>query len=67
MTWLTTGEAANRLGVSDTTVRSYFESGLLTGHVLPKGQRRIDADSVDRVKETRTKVSSTVTVIRAGE
>jgi excisionase family DNA binding protein len=67
MSYLTTGQAAAKLGVSDETVRSYFESGRLTGHVLPSGQRRIDADSVDRVKVTRTQVSSTVTVIQAGE
>ena len=67
MSFLTTGEAAAKLGVSDETVRSYFESGRLTGHVLPSGVRRIDAESVDRVKATRTRVSSTVTVIQAAE
>ena len=67
MTFLTTGEAAAKLGVSDETVRSYFESGRLTGHVLPSGVRRNDAESVDRVKATRNRVSSTVTVIQAAE
>lgn len=65
MTYLSVGEAAARLGVAETTIRSYLESGRLTGHVLPSGHRRIDAASVDRVKAT--KVSSTVTVIQAAE
>lgn len=65
MSFMSVGEAAARLGVGETTIRSYLESGLLTGHVLPSGHRRIDAASVDRVKAT--KVSSTVTVIQAAE
>jgi excisionase family DNA binding protein len=65
MTWLTTGEAAARLGVCESTIRSYFESGRLTGHVLPSGQRRIDATSVDRVKDAR--LSSTVSIVKGTE
>ena len=65
MSTLTTGEAAARLGVSEGTIRSYLERGLLTGHVLPTGVRRIDAASVDRVKVT--KVSSTVTIVKGTE
>jgi len=61
---MTTGEAAARLGVSEATVRSYLEAGLLTGHVLPSGHRRIDAASVDRVKDSRTRVSTTVTIVK---
>ena len=67
MSFMSVGEAAARLGVGETTIRSYLESGLLTGHVLPSGHRRIDAASVDQVKTSRTRVSTTVTVIQAAE
>lgn len=63
---LTTGEAAARLGVSESTVRTYLEMGLLQGHTLPSGHRRIDAASVDRVKEMRRRISSTVTIVESG-
>lgn len=68
MTLLTTGEAADRMGVSESTIRSYLDSGVLAGHTLPSGHRRIDASSVDAVKMIRTRISSTVTVVeQAGE
>lgn len=63
---LTTGEAAARLGVSESTIRTYLEMGMLSGHTLPSGHRRIDAASVDRVKEMRRRISSTVTVVDSG-
>jgi excisionase family DNA binding protein len=49
-TWLTVGEAAQRLGVSDTTVRSYIEAGRLTATRLPSGHRRVLADSVETMR-----------------
>ena len=67
MSWLTTGEAAARLGVSEGTIRNYLEAGLLAGHVLDSGHRRIDAASVDRVRAQRVRVSSTVTVVKGTE
>lgn len=49
-TWLTVGEAAERLGVSDTTVRSYIAAGRLVATRLPSGHRRVRADSVDAMR-----------------
>ena len=66
MTWLTTGQAAARMGVSESTIRAYLEAGLLQGHKLPSGHRRIESSSVDYVKTVRDKVSSTVTIVKAG-
>lgn len=64
MNYLSTGEAAARMGVSESTIRAYMESGVLQGHTLPSGHRRIDAASVDRVKAMRTRISATVTVVK---
>lgn len=39
-------EAAEILGVSKTTVHTYFDMGLLHGYRLPGGARRISIGSV---------------------
>lgn len=47
---MTTGQAADRLSVTPQTIRGYLERGLLDGHTLPSGHRRITRDSVDRLR-----------------
>ena len=54
-------EAAKMLGVSRDTVRRYANNGDLTAIKTPGGQRRIDRESVEVIRE---KISPTVTVIR---
>ncbi len=53
-TWLTVGEVATVLNVSDTTVRSYLDAGRLDQPVkaakLPSGHRRAHKDSVERLR-----------------
>ena len=53
-------EAAKMLGVSRDTVRRYANNGDLTAIVTPGGQRRIDRESVEVIRQ---RISSTVTVI----
>lgn len=52
--WLTVGEAAAILKVSDTTVREYMAAGRLDepkrAAKLPSGHRRIHRDSVERLR-----------------
>lgn len=52
--WLTVGEAAAILKVSDTTVREYVAGGRLDepkrATRLPSGHRRIHKDSVERLR-----------------
>ena len=46
--YLQVGEAAARLKVSDTTVREWFDSGLLNGFTMVgSGYRRITRESVE--------------------
>jgi excisionase family DNA binding protein len=54
-------EAAKMLGVSRDTVRRYANNGDLTAIMTPGGQRRIDRESVEVIRQ---KISPTVTVIR---
>jgi excisionase family DNA binding protein len=54
-------EAAKMLGVSRDTVRRYADNGDIAAIKTPGGQRRIDRESVEVI---RTRISSTVTVIR---
>ncbi len=53
-TWLTIGEVAAALSVSDTTARSYLDSGQLDKPIkagkLPSGHRRAHKDSVERLR-----------------
>jgi excisionase family DNA binding protein len=46
VTWLTTQEAADMLGVYPNTVAAWFDQGHLSGYTTPNGHRRIDAASV---------------------
>jgi excisionase family DNA binding protein len=46
-TFVTIGDAARYLGVSPATIVRMFDEGLLHGHVLPSGHRRIARDSVE--------------------
>lgn len=48
-TYMTVGEVATRLGVSDTTVRAYVDRGKLTAYTLPSGHRRFKAEDVERL------------------
>lgn len=43
---ISTGEAAERLGVSDNTIREYLRKGQLSGKKLPSGHYRVDEQSV---------------------
>jgi len=54
-------EAAKMLGVSRDTVRRYANNGDLAAIKTPGGQRRIERESVELIRQ---KISSTVTVIR---
>lgn len=51
--WLTVGQAAERLSVSDTTLREYADNGRLDEPVpmtrLPGRHRRIHVRSLDRL------------------
>lgn len=53
-TWLSIGEIASRLGVSDTTARAYLDAGRLDEPVkpavLPSGHRRAHHSSVERLR-----------------
>lgn len=44
-------EAAETLGVSQGTIRNYFDAGLLEGYRLYGGHRRIYVDSVYAMRE----------------
>jgi DNA repair protein RadD len=49
--YMWTAEAAERLGVSETTVREWMDSGRLKGMKLPgSGYRRYLRESVERVR-----------------
>lgn len=53
--------AAKMLGVSRDTVRRYAINGDLDAIITPGGQRRIDLESVEVIRQ---RISSTVTVIK---
>jgi hypothetical protein len=42
--------ASRRLGVCDSTVRNWFDKGVVRGYRLPTGIRRIFASEVDRLE-----------------
>lgn len=44
--WLGVSKAADRLGVSVTTVRALFDQGHLTGHRTEAGYRKVDAQVI---------------------
>lgn len=45
--WLTQGEAAERLGVTDRTIRAFIARGDLPGYRLGGRSVRVDANDVD--------------------
>jgi excisionase family DNA binding protein len=52
-TWLTIGQAAERLGVHPTTLRRWADEGDIPIMVTPGGHRRFAVDEVDRFREER--------------
>ena len=48
-TWLTVGEAAERLRVGIDAVRRAIDAGKLTAGRTPGGHRRVSAESVERL------------------
>lgn len=48
-TWLSVGEAAERLRVGVDAVRRAIDTGKLTAGRTPGGHRRVSAESVDRL------------------
>lgn len=50
---LTTGQAAERLGVSPDTVARMVDAGELPSERTPRGHRRIPVDAVDAIAEGR--------------
>ena len=65
MEYLTAPEAGRVLGVGADTIKKYYAQGLLSGHELPSGHLRVERESLERVKDSRPRVSSTVTTIPA--
>ena len=66
MDYVTTTEAGRMLGVGPDTIKKYYQVGIIDGHRLPgRGDLRIEVASLERVKDSRTRVSSTVTTIPA--
>ena len=66
MDYVTTTEAGRMLGVGPDTIKKYYDVGIIDGHKLPgRGDLRIEVASLERVKDSRTRVSSTVTTIPA--
>lgn len=45
--WITQSEAADRLGVTDRTIRNLIARGELTGYRLGRRTIRLDANEVD--------------------
>ena len=64
--FLTTGQAAAMLGVSDDSVRRYLEARLLDGHRTPGGVWRVNAASARSVRDRLVRVSGNVTAIKGG-
>jgi putative resolvase len=46
---LTIGQAADRLGVHQKTLRNWADKGLVPYVRLPSGYRRFDPDEIDRL------------------
>jgi excisionase family DNA binding protein len=49
---LTTGEAAEHLGVSLSTIRRWSNMGYLLGYRTPGGQRRFSVEQLDEFLES---------------
>ena len=65
--YLTTGQAAEILGVSDDSIRRYLESHLLSGFRTPGGAWRVEASSAHAMRHRITVISPTVTTIQGGK
>lgn len=65
--YLTTGQAADILGVSDDSIRRYLEARLLDGHKTPGGVWRVDAASARAMRNRVTRVSGNLTTIKGGQ
>jgi excisionase family DNA binding protein len=63
---LAVGQAALMLGVGVDTIHRYVDLGTLEGTRLPSGHRRITLESVERMKASRVRISSTVTTTQGG-
>jgi len=55
---ISTGKAAERLGVTVTTVQRYLKDGTLRGTRTPGGHWRVDESSVTRYEVVRAGGSS---------
>lgn len=59
--FLTIGAAGRFLGVSPSTIVRMFDEGLIAGHVLPSGHRRISRESLLAIRDQGA------TTVQAGE
>jgi excisionase family DNA binding protein len=50
---LRVADAARKAGLAESTIRSLFDKGVLTGIRSETGYRLIDIDSLDRYRENR--------------
>ena len=57
-TYVRPGQAADQLGVTVDSVSRFFDEGLLTGIKTPGGQRRIERESLEALKELTTHPTS---------
>lgn len=62
---ITPQEAARILGVSTSTVKRWFDAGMVDGVKHPSGHHRYVKESVEKLRPVR--ISSTVTVIHPNE
>jgi excisionase family DNA binding protein len=56
-TWITSGEAGRRLGVSAVTVKRLARRHTLRTRQLPGGWRRFHSEDVDRIARESTSTS----------
>jgi excisionase family DNA binding protein len=51
--WLSTKEAAERLGITTRTLHRYIKEGkIAASQIVPNGKLRISLESIDRLFET---------------
>jgi len=51
--WLSTKEAAERLGITTRTLHRYIKEGkIAASQIVPNGKLRISLESIDRLLET---------------
>jgi chromosome partitioning protein len=63
--WLTTAEAAARLGVSTSTIINYVESGELPAITTPGGHRRIDELDIEALLARRSRSAPNGSIVLA--